>query len=244
MKADLRTRLTQSIEARPVSRRLRWWPISWTAANRSSSAELRLPRARRVAARAAAAHLFVQLPHGACPRCTGLVAAGDRSRPSSSRIRRSRSTTGALVRGRSEARRASTRRSSRRSPTVTRSDTSAPVVRPHRGAAEVLPVRTTAKDLRAVPHRMGRPAQYMLAFDGIVEKPSARYKETDSSQPARAHRGVHVVSVHAPYARERVEAEVLAVTVGKRSINDFTTMSVTRALHFLDGARPEEGRKS
>ena len=41
-------------------------------------------------------------------------------------------------------------------------------------------------------NRMGRRRQYMLAFDGIVASLQRRYRETDSSHGARADRGVHV----------------------------------------------------
>ena len=72
--------------------------------------ELRLPRARRLAARAAAADLLLQraarrLPALHRPR----LAAGDRPRPGRPRSVRSRSTTARSCRGRSAARRASTR---------------------------------------------------------------------------------------------------------------------------------------
>jgi excinuclease ABC subunit A len=83
-------------------------------------------------------------------------------------------------------------------------------------------------------NRMGRRRQYMLAFDGIVESLQRRYKETDSSQ--QRERIEEYMSLRpCPVCKgARLKPEVLAVTVGGRSIHDFTQMSVTRALRFLD----------
>ena len=74
-------------------------------------AELRVPRPRRVARRAAAAHLLVQRAARRVPALHRASARSRRSTPTSScRIRRSRSTTARSCRGRSAARPASTRR--------------------------------------------------------------------------------------------------------------------------------------
>ena len=83
-------------------------------------------------------------------------------------------------------------------------------------------------------NRMGRRRSYMLAFEGIVPSLQRRYRETDSGQqrerieeymsfrPCRVCKGA------------RLKPEVLAVTVGGKNIHEFTRMSVTRALEFLD----------
>jgi excinuclease ABC subunit A len=83
-------------------------------------------------------------------------------------------------------------------------------------------------------NRMGRRRQYMLAFDGIVASLQRRYKETDSSQ--QRDRIEEYMSLRpCPVCKgARLKPEVLAVTVGGRSIYDFTQMSVARALQFLD----------
>ncbi|MGH2973066.1 MAG: excinuclease ABC subunit UvrA [Gaiellaceae bacterium] len=83
-------------------------------------------------------------------------------------------------------------------------------------------------------NRMGRRRQYMLAFDGIVASLERRYKETDSSQ--QRERIEEYMSLRpCPVCKgARLKPEVLAVTVGGRSINEFTQMSVSRALSFLD----------
>ena len=73
MKADLRTRLTQSIEA--AAGLAEGLVVDRPARRRRADdllAELRVPGPRRVAAGAPAADLLLQRPHGACPRCTGL----------------------------------------------------------------------------------------------------------------------------------------------------------------------------
>jgi excinuclease ABC subunit A len=83
-------------------------------------------------------------------------------------------------------------------------------------------------------NRMGRRRQYMLAFDGIVSSLQRRYKETDSSQ--QRERIEEYMSLRpCPVCNgARLKPEVLAVTVGARSIHDFTQMSVASALRFLD----------
>ncbi|HLY95418.1 MAG TPA: excinuclease ABC subunit UvrA, partial [Gaiellaceae bacterium] len=83
-------------------------------------------------------------------------------------------------------------------------------------------------------NRMGRRRQYMLAFDGIVESLQRRYKETDSSQQ-RERIEEYMSFRPCPVCKgARLKPEVLAVTVGKKSINEFTTLSVAAALRFLD----------
>jgi excinuclease ABC subunit A len=83
-------------------------------------------------------------------------------------------------------------------------------------------------------NRMGRRRQYMLAFDGIVASLERRYKETDSSQ--QRERIEEYMSLRpCPVCKgARLKPEVLAVTVGGISIHTFTQMSVTRALRFLN----------
>ena len=83
-------------------------------------------------------------------------------------------------------------------------------------------------------NRMGRRRQYMLAFDGIVASLQRRYKETDSST-ARERIEEYMSLRPCPVCKgARLKPEVLAVTVGDRSIHSFTQLSVARALGFLD----------
>ena len=83
-------------------------------------------------------------------------------------------------------------------------------------------------------NRMGRRRSYMLAFEGIVPNLERRYRETDSS--SQRERIEEYMSFRpCPVCKgARLKPEVLAVTVGDRNIHEFTRMSVTRALEFLD----------
>jgi excinuclease ABC subunit A len=83
-------------------------------------------------------------------------------------------------------------------------------------------------------NRMGRRRSYMLAFEGIVPSLQRRYRETDSS--TQRERIEEYMSFRpCPTCKgARLKPEVLAVTVGERNIHEFTQMSVTRALQFLD----------
>src|SRR5437773_10667824 len=83
-------------------------------------------------------------------------------------------------------------------------------------------------------NRMGRRRSYMLAFEGIVPSLERRYRETDSSTQ-RDRIDEYMSFRPCPVCNgARLKPEVLAVTVGERNIHEFTRMSVTRALQFLD----------
>src|ERR687896_169424 len=83
-------------------------------------------------------------------------------------------------------------------------------------------------------NRMGRRRSYMLAFEGIVPSLQRRYRETDSSQQ-RERIEEYMSFRPCPVCKgARLKPEVLAVTVGGKNIHEFTRMSVTRALEFLD----------
>jgi excinuclease ABC subunit A len=89
-------------------------------------------------------------------------------------------------------------------------------------------------------NRMGRRRAYMLAFEGIVPSLERRYKETDSSQQ-RERIEEYMSFRPCPACKgARLKPEVLAVTVGDKNIHEFTQMSVTRALEFLDGLELSE----
>src|ERR687886_51435 len=83
-------------------------------------------------------------------------------------------------------------------------------------------------------NRMGRRRAYMLAFEGIVPSLERRYRETDSA--SQRERIEEYMSFRpCPTCKgARLKPEVLAVTVGGKNIHEFTQMSVTRALRFLD----------
>ncbi len=83
-------------------------------------------------------------------------------------------------------------------------------------------------------NRMGRKRSYMLNFEGIVPSLQRRYRETDSAQ--QRERIEEYMSFRPCPACDgaRLKPEVLAVTVGGLNIHEFTKMSVTRSLQFLD----------
>jgi excinuclease ABC subunit A len=84
-------------------------------------------------------------------------------------------------------------------------------------------------------NRMGRRRAYMLAFEGIVPSLERRYQDTDSSQQ-RERIEEYMSFVPCPACKgARLKPEVLAVTIGGKNIHQFTQMSVTRAIEFLDG---------
>jgi excinuclease ABC subunit A len=83
-------------------------------------------------------------------------------------------------------------------------------------------------------NRMGRRRSYMLAFEGIVPSLQRRYRETDSSQQ-RERIEEYMSFRPCPVCKgARLRPEVLAVTVGGVNIHEFTRLSVTAALAFLD----------
>jgi excinuclease ABC subunit A len=83
-------------------------------------------------------------------------------------------------------------------------------------------------------NRMGRRRQYTMSFEGIVANLERRYRDTDSAQQ-RERIEEYMAFRPCPECKgARLKPEVLAVTVGGKSIHEFTQMSVSRALRFLD----------
>ena len=83
-------------------------------------------------------------------------------------------------------------------------------------------------------NRMGRKRQYTMAFEGLVTNLQRRYKETDSSHQRERIEEYMSFRPCPECGGARLKPEVLAVTIGGLSIHEFTQMSVTRALEFLD----------
>ena len=83
-------------------------------------------------------------------------------------------------------------------------------------------------------NRMGRKRQYTMAFEGLLASLQRRYRETDSSQ--QRDRIEEYMSMRpCPVCHgARLKPEVLAVTVGGKSIHEFSQQSVTAALRFVD----------
>jgi excinuclease ABC subunit A len=83
-------------------------------------------------------------------------------------------------------------------------------------------------------NRMGRRRAYTMAFEGLVPSLERRYRDTDSSQQ-RERIEEYMSFRPCPVCHgARLKPEVLAVTVGDLNIHEFTQMSVTRAIEFLD----------
>jgi excinuclease ABC subunit A len=83
-------------------------------------------------------------------------------------------------------------------------------------------------------NRMGRRRQYTMAFEGLVTNLQRRYRETDSPQQRERIEEYMSFRPCPECGGARLKPEVLAVTVGERSIHEFTKMSVSSALRFVD----------
>ena len=83
-------------------------------------------------------------------------------------------------------------------------------------------------------NRMGRKRQYTMAFEGLANNLQRRYRETDSSQQRDRIEEYMSFRPCPECDGARLKPEVLAVTIGDRSIHGFTQMSVARALRFVD----------
>jgi excinuclease ABC subunit A len=84
-------------------------------------------------------------------------------------------------------------------------------------------------------NRMGRRRAYMIAFEGIVASLQRRYRETDSSSQRERIEEYMSFRPCPACGGARLKPEVLAVSVGGRNIHEFTRLSVTSALAFLEG---------
>jgi excinuclease ABC subunit A len=83
-------------------------------------------------------------------------------------------------------------------------------------------------------NRYGRRRQYMTRFDGVVGNLEKRYVETDSEYRREK---IEEFMSHVPCPKckgARLRPEALAVTVGKRSIYEFTELSVMEAQGFFE----------
>ena len=83
-------------------------------------------------------------------------------------------------------------------------------------------------------NRMGRKRQYAMAFEGIVRNLERRYRETDSAQQRERIEEYMSFRPCPTCDGARLRPEVLAVTVGGKSIHAFTRLSVAGALQFIE----------
>ena len=179
-------------------------------------------------------------PHGACPRCTGLGAQQeidpDLLVPDPSRLDRRRGAR-SLVGRRLEllrVRHPGDRRPLRDRPRP-------PVARPAEEQQNLFLYGTGEDKIYVtVPEPHGPQAVVHARFEGIVTSLERRYRETDSSQQ-RERIEEYMSFRPCPECKgARLKPEVLAVTVGDKTIHEFTRMSVTRSLEFLDGLELSE----
>ena len=242
LKPDLRQRLTQSVE---TAASLADGLVAVDVVDGELDAllrEVRLSRARRLAARAPAADLLLQLTARSLPALhRARLAARDRSRPDRSGHDVSVGD-GALVPW-----------------SVGNGGFYDSVVQAICDRYEIDPdtawrdLTTEQQDLFLhgtkgdklyvqYRNRMGRRRSYTMAFEGIVSSLERRYKETDSAQQRERIEEYMSFRPCGTCNGARLKPEVLAVTIGSRSINEFTRMSVTRSLAFLDelGLTPTE----
>ena len=194
MKEDLRTRLTQSVEtAAAARRRARRHRPRRHRREHDVLPELRLPGARRLAARAPAAHLLVQLAARRLPALhRPRRAAGDRPRPARSRPvaldrrRRARAVGGRrlrLLRVGDPGDRRPLRDPDRRA-----------LAGADRGAAGLLPLRHRRRQgLRPVPQPDGPAPLVHGRLRGHRLLAPAPLPRDRLVVAARADRGVHVV---------------------------------------------------
>ncbi|MGN6378881.1 MAG: excinuclease ABC subunit UvrA, partial [Gaiellales bacterium] len=81
---------------------------------------------------------------------------------------------------------------------------------------------------------MGRKRSYMLAFEGILPSLERRYRETDSEYQKERLEEYMALKPCPQCHGARLKDTSLAVTVGDRNIAEFTAMSVTGAIEFVD----------
>jgi excinuclease ABC subunit A len=83
-------------------------------------------------------------------------------------------------------------------------------------------------------NRMGRKRSYMMAFEGIVPGLERRYRETESALMKERIEGYMTQRPCPACKGARLKPESLAVTVGGVNIDAFTRRSVRAALGFLE----------
>ncbi len=235
MKADLRQRLAQSIEtAAGLADGLVAVDVVDTAEQMLFSENFACPD-HGVSLPELEPRIFsFNSPHGACPRCTGLGAQLEVDPDLVVPDPRLSISEGALVPW-----------------SVMSSNFYESVIQAIADRYEIdletpwneLPEELRSRFLRGTDgeriyvqyrSRMGRKRSYMLSFEGIVKSLERRYRETDSAQIRERIEEYMSFRACPDCGGARLKPEVLAVTVGERNIHEFTRMSVTAALAFLE----------
>src|SRR6266508_1277266 len=235
MKEDLRTRLTQSVEtAVALAEGLVTIDLVGTGEERTYSERFACPE-HGVSLPELQPRIFsFNSPHGACPRCTGLGAQQEIDPDLLVPDPELSISEGALVPWSVGN---STYYESVIQAIADRYEID--IDKPWRDLTEEqqnLFLYGTDGDKVYIQYRnrMGRRRSYMLAFEGIVASLERRYRETDSSTQRERIEEYMTFQPCPQCGGARLKPEVLAVTVGERNIHEFTRMSVTRAIEFLD----------
>ncbi|MGH2468788.1 MAG: excinuclease ABC subunit UvrA, partial [Chloroflexota bacterium] len=96
------------------------------------------------------------------------------------------------------------------------------------GSGESIPLR--------YHNRWGRTRQYETAYEGVISNLERRYKETTSEYMKAEYFEKFMSTRPCPVCQgKRLKPEVLAVTVGDKSIYDVTRLSVGDTMAFFDG---------
>ncbi len=96
---------------------------------------------------------------------------------------------------------------------------------------------TDGKKIKMIRRQEYGTGEYMAPFEGIVNNLERRYKETKSDW-MREELETYMQQMPCPDCHgERLKPESLAVTIGGLNIMQFTHLSVTEALDFLDNLK-------
>src|SRR3712207_6186451 len=83
-------------------------------------------------------------------------------------------------------------------------------------------------------NRMGRRRSYMTTFEGIVPNLERRYRETDSENVREKIEEYMTLRPCPDCKGARLRPESRAVKVGELAIHEYTSMSATRALEWIE----------
>ena len=102
---------------------------------------------------------------------------------------------------------------------------------------DVLLYGTNGRKIKMIRRQEYGTGEYMAPFEGIVNNLERRYKETKSDW-VREELESYMQQMPCPDCHgDRLKPESLAVTVGGLNIMEFTRLSVTEALDFLDNLK-------
>jgi excinuclease ABC subunit A len=84
-------------------------------------------------------------------------------------------------------------------------------------------------------NRQGRMTSFDTSFEGIVPNLMRRYKETDSDYIRGEIERYMIARVCPSCQGKRLKPEALSVVIDTKSIIEVTDLSITKALHWIDG---------